>query len=163
MSRAYLSASMRESETSLAYSLNEGYFNHSYKSPSVFCVSSSHSQGFAWNQDLFASQHQQLCKVIYDGHVDNMTNLIATIRDYIPNKRKPNRYRDTLYDEDESEDEEEESDYYYYLMNRSRRKSEHSISFKSDSKTGKYQKNETTYVEVESNTPENEHLRWLLS
>ncbi|EDO17056.1 hypothetical protein Kpol_530p26 [Vanderwaltozyma polyspora DSM 70294] len=76
--RKYISESMLNSETLVAYSFAASGFTNLENDH--FIVSLSHSQGFAWNQDLFASQYQQMCKVVYDGHNDNMDKLLDYIK-----------------------------------------------------------------------------------
>lgn len=153
-------ARMLRSEATMVYSTA---YNCSPQTTNSFTVSCSESQGFAWNQDLFASQYQQMCKVVYDGHQDSLDGLLEYIR-----KSRAGRY-DEDGDEAVTECEDGEIEWKFFdpkvceELNRPRRISERSISFVSDSKNGSFNKCDTADIEVESDTPENNHLRWLLT
>lgn len=181
---------MIDSEATMVYSTA---FNSSLQNTNCFTLSSSQSQGFAWNQDLFASQYQQMCKVVYDGHEDSLESLMEYIKKNTKKQPSWSRFAEgdgMKYDDDdealtdcEADPEESEinpprygswrffsrSHSGYTLhprvseeLNRPRRISERSLSFVSDSKNGNYNRCDTAVVEVESDTPENNHLRWLV-
>lgn len=164
-----LSKGMLDSETALVYSTT---FTMSSNSASHFTLSSSQSQGFSWNQDLFASQYQQMCKVVYDGHEDTLEKLISKLQSCIATFERRQSYNDVNYfsevfDEDEEAEELQDSGYVLHHrlsdeINRPRRRSERSISFVSDSKNGSYRKTDTIVIDVEEDTPENKHLRSLV-
>lgn len=203
---------MINNEASMVYSTA---YNASLQSTSNFTISSSQSQGFSWNQDLFASQYQQMCKVIYDGHEDTMDGLIEYIKENYKKFSTSNTRQhafsssrmseishshhfgnddddddDVNYDDDDEaltdcEGEAEDEGSYsrqrglrflsrsnsgFSLhpriseeFNRPRRISERSISFVSDSKNGNYNRSDTAVIDVESDTLENNHLKWLIS
>ncbi|GAV52109.1 hypothetical protein ZYGR_0AG01000 [Zygosaccharomyces rouxii] len=179
-----LSPEMVSSEATMVYSTA---YNSNLQTSNSFTVSSSESQGFAWNQDLFASQYQQMCKVVYDGHEDTLDGLMEYIRRH--NGSGNNVGGATVafkYDEDgdealtdcenennEEEDEELEpsrsSEWKFFHpkvceeLNRPRRISERSLSFVSDSKNGSFNRCDTAVIEVDSDTPENNHFKWLLT
>lgn len=74
-----LSKSMKSHEVAMVYSVNQEYrYDHECHGPpkiiSHYSISSAESQGFTWNQDLFASQYQQAYRVEYDGSNDNNYN-----------------------------------------------------------------------------------------
>lgn len=103
-----------------------------------YYITSSQSQGFQWNQDLFVTQYQQNYQVEYDGHED-------TLDDYYNEKTgesciEPRRYR---------------------------RRSTNSISFTEDAKNGINSLSSqplNKYVEI-NNCDRNDikHLKWLVS
>lgn len=189
-------------------------YNASLQNTNNFTISSSQSQGFSWNQDLFASQYQQMCKVVYDGHEDTMDDLIEYIKENYKKLSSSNTRQQTFssnrmnemshshsfgdegddddinYDDDDealTDCEGEVEDEGSYIrqsglrflsrsnsgfslhpriseeFNRPRRISERSISFVSDSKNGNYNRSDTAVIDVESDTPENNHLKWLIS
>lgn len=175
-------------------------YNMDLQTTSSFTVSSSQSQGFSWNQDLFASQYQQMCRVVYDGHEDTLEGLLEYIRRRSGSGRSSSSgaaaaaaaaaatAAASKYDEEGDEaltdcENEEENEVQeremgmestgltrwrlfhprvFEELNRPRRISERTLSFVSDSKNGTYNRCDTAVVEVESNTPENNHLKWLL-
>ncbi|CCD22345.1 Ugx2p NDAI_0A01870 [Naumovozyma dairenensis CBS 421] len=177
MSRLFLSEAMRESETPVVYSTSSNFSNFSYNNKPTLCISSSYSQGFIWNQDLFATQYEQNYKVIYDGHEDDLPSLIETFRNHIKRiKKKHERHISFSSPFEDESDKDNEDDYWQgnfssfppygrgsIYSDRPRRKSERSISFTSDSKSGVYRKADVIDVEVDSDTPENRHLKFLLS
>lgn len=68
-----LSKTMLDSEKPIVYSvMSDSYNNYEFINPKckMFSVTVSQSQGFLWNQDLFASQYQQNYKVAYDSMAD---------------------------------------------------------------------------------------------
>lgn len=171
-----------------------GAYHSSLQNTNNFTVGSSQSQGFTWNQDLFASQYQQMCKVVYDGHEDSIGGLVERIKEeYKMLSRQRSSFSGASDDfdceEDMGDDDEALVDCEgYYIshrraggvrffhrsdsgsstrfaeeFNRPRRISERSISFVSDSKNGNYNRSDIAVIEVESDTPENNHLRWLIS
>lgn len=184
MSRLFVSKPMRDSETCMVYSST---YHSSLQNANNFTLASSQSQGFNWNQDLFASQYQQMCKVVYDGYEDTLEGLIETI------KEKYKLLQSYYGEEDEkiaSEDDDEvltdcENDEYNHSrsprvvrrsdsggslrpriteeFNRPRRISERSISFVSDSKNGNYNRSDVAVIDVETDSPENNYLKWLVS
>ncbi|QLQ79179.1 hypothetical protein HG537_0B05260 [Torulaspora globosa] len=190
MSRCFLSEQMISSEALLVYS---GTYHSSLQNTNNFTVGSSQSQGFTWNQDLFASQYQQMCKVVYDGHEDSINGLIESIKEKykLLEMSRQGSGEEIERDEDMDDDDEALVDCEGYYMthrrargvrffhrsdsgssthpqfaeefNRPRRISERSISFVSDSKNGNYNRSDIAVIEVESDTPENDHLRWLIS
>ena len=74
-----LSETMLNSERPIVYSFMSDSYNNNYESTNskckMFSVTVSQSQGFIWNQDLFASQYQQNYKVTYDSMVDTTKDL----------------------------------------------------------------------------------------
>ncbi|AQZ18460.1 UGX2 (YDL169C) [Zygosaccharomyces parabailii] len=190
MNQFFLSHDMIDSEATMVYSTA---YNSNLQNTNCFTLSSSQSQGFAWNQDLFASQYQQMCKVVYDGHEDSLEGLMEYIRKNTKRQPRWNRFAEDdgmKYDDDDEAltdcevevDEEEISEprcgsWGFFSrshsghslhprvseeLNRPRRISERSLSFVSDSKNGNYNRCDTAIVEVESDTPENNHLKWLV-
>lgn len=191
MSRRFLSEQMISSEAPIVYS---GAYHSSFQHTNNFTIVSSQSQGFTWNQDLFASQYQQMCKVVYDGHEDNIDALIETIQEKYKLVESSRRKSgdDNVDCDEELEDSDEvlvdcegcymghgrpkgvrffsrsdsgSSMYPQFAeeFNRPRRISERSISFVSDSKNGNYNRSGIAVIDVESDTPENNHFRWLIS
>ncbi|AMD19592.1 HCL559Wp [Eremothecium sinecaudum] len=174
-----LSECMLQSEKSVAYSTSFSSELYAHSNVCQFTISTSESQGFSWNQDIFASQYQQLCKVIYDGHVDSVDTLIQKITP--PSYQDENICRDVFHD-DEMEQEGDysdgnvDSDRYATRstdinewrnrltreLSKPRRKSERSISFVSDSKNGTYRVADVIEIDVNSATPENVRLRALV-
>lgn len=79
-----LSKTMLNSEKPIVYSLisDSSYYNEDtndndtgiYRRYKMFSVTVSQSQGFLWNQDLFASQYQQNHKVEYDSMAQQSIN-----------------------------------------------------------------------------------------
>lgn len=65
--RSFLSPSMISNEKHTVYELHSGI---GYNTPS-FSISLKESQGFSWNQDLFASQYQQQSNAFYDDDEDD--------------------------------------------------------------------------------------------
>ncbi|SCU93526.1 LAMI_0E14686g1_1 [Lachancea mirantina] len=156
-----LSRAMMSSETPVVYSMT---FNSPSDTSAHYILSSSESQGFHWNQDLFASQYQQMCKVVYDGHEDELELLLQKVRDTVERHDEPPRYHD-VFDRDNEDIESEDTLVRRRLseeMTRPRRRSERSISFVSDSKNGHYRRAETVVIDVETDTPENLHLKSLV-
>lgn len=157
MREFYLSSSMLESETGIAYEVTDGYASRfSSKDPTrtQYVVSITHSQGFDWNQDLFATRYEQMCQVIYDGHVDTMQSLIENLAEKA--------------ESDEEESSHTESSEYQHspgsrrmssVLLKPRRKSDRSISFSADREQGTFRKTEVTVIDVESDTQENRTLR----
>lgn len=227
-SRAGNSIVMEDKEKLIVYSNASSAFAYSAEIRPNFKISVSQSQGFAWNQDLFATQYQQAYKVVYDAHEDDLNELISKIRGKLQAKaRKRGRMnakakgsrtararreapvledsdegegghcqriqvlvghefpRGSLYkpvwsqdphseDNDSASESESNRDVDVFdgmpysrmaVMDRPRRKSERSISFVEDSKTGDYRYHigQVDVVEVDSDTPENNHLKWLIS
>ncbi|CAI1891591.1 hypothetical protein SEUBUCD646_0D00820 [Saccharomyces eubayanus] len=219
---------MKNKEKLIVYSNASSAFAYSAEIRPNFKISVSQGQGFAWNQDLFATQYQQAYKVVYDAHEDDLNELISKIRGKLQAKArkrsrinakakggrsaKTRREAAVLEDSDEGDDRqyqriqvlvghefprgslykpvwsqdphsgdndsasESESSHdvdvfggmsYSKMaeMDRPRRKSERSISFVEDSKTGDYRYHigQVDVVEVDSDTPENNHLKWLTS
>lgn len=66
--RSFLSPSMISNEKHTVYELHNGM---GYNTPS-FSISLKESQGFSWNQDLFASQYQQQSSAVYDDDDDDV-------------------------------------------------------------------------------------------
>lgn len=214
MSWSFLSKEMLDSEASMVYS---SAYGGNIANMNSFTISSSRSQGFCWNQDLFASQYQQMCKVVYDGHEDTIEGLIESLKDNY-NKIKNEKARQQGFfgnrkhatcnshrftgecSDDEQEDGDQDMNYEDedealtdceeevssriqnrgsfasrsnsgYSMhpiilerfNRPRRISERSMSFVSDSKHGTYDRSECADIDVEEDTAENRHLKWLVS
>lgn len=186
----YLSATMKSSEKLLAYSST---YSMELGNSNSFIISLSHSQGFAWNQDLFASQHQQMCKVVYDGHEDNMNKLLKYIhtneselqKEFINNNNDDeNLLNEAAIENDEVDFNDEFDDktnrlHHYRTarressssivprikadFNRPRRKSSTSISFSADSKVGNYNRTEVDEIDIEDDTKENKYFKWLAS
>lgn len=150
---------MIDSETAVVYSMT---FAMSSEESAHFTISSSQSQGFSWNQDLFASQYQQMCKVVYDGHEDGITSLLERVRSVT---RRNSAYHD-VFEDDENDDIDSTDSILRRRLSeeilRPRRRSERSISFVSDSKNGNYKKAETIIIDVDTDTSENMYLRSLL-
>lgn len=73
---------MEDKEKLIVYSNTSSVFTYSAEIRPNFKISVSQSQGFAWNQDLFATQYQQSYKVVYDAHEDNFDELILKIDHY---------------------------------------------------------------------------------
>lgn len=71
---------MEDKEKLIVYSNTSSVFTYSAEIRPNFKISVSQSQGFAWNQDLFATQYQQSYKVVYDAHEDNFDELILKIK-----------------------------------------------------------------------------------
>ncbi|CAR26129.1 hypothetical protein ZYGR_0E01120 [Zygosaccharomyces rouxii] len=177
-----LSPEMLSSEATMVYSTT---YNSNLQTTNNFTVSSSESQGFAWNQDLFASQYQQMCKVVYDGHEDTLDGLMEYIRRHSGSSNNAGgntaafKYNEdgdeALTDCENNEEEDAEfeptrlSEWRFFHpkvceeLNRPRRISERSLSFVSDSKNGSFNRCDTAVIEVDSDTPENNHLKWLLT
>lgn len=61
--RSFLSSSMIQDEKHLVYELHGG---RGFVDSPAYSISLRESQGFTWNQDLFASQYQQQSAIIYD-------------------------------------------------------------------------------------------------
>lgn len=65
--RSFLSSSMMSNETHLVYELSSARaYGLDTSNVPTYSISLKESQGFSWNQDLFASQFQQQSGVIYD-------------------------------------------------------------------------------------------------
>lgn len=150
---------------------NEKFVAYSTSFESEFCVrnnvceftiSTSESQGFAWNQDIFASQYQQQCKVIYDGHVDSVEKLIEKIS--LPSTQNELICSSVFHDDDTSRKKniDEWNNRVSRKLNIPRRRSEHSISFVSDSKHGTFRVADVINIDVDSVTSENARLRRLV-
>lgn len=224
---------MDDKEKLIVYSNASSVFTYSAEIRPNFKISVSQSQGFAWNQDLFATQYQQSYKVVYDAHEDDFEDLIlkikgklkanskkrAKLRTKTKLTRTAKQKREVSVCERDGSDEDGDSDHYQRIqvldghefprgnpykpvwdhdvhsngddsasegesnrdvdmtggtdmsysrmavMDRPRRKSERSISFVEDSKTGdyRYQIGQVDIVEVDSDTPENNHLKWLIT
>ncbi|SCU89254.1 LADA_0E14466g1_1 [Lachancea dasiensis] len=148
-----ISDAMLCSETPVAYAMSFGDTPH-------YTVSTSQSQGFAWNQDIFASQYQQMCKVVYDGHEDCVEELLASSWHY----EAPDSAGAVFDEEDQDMTplDEIRARRLSQVLARPRRRSERSLSFVSDSKNGHYQKTEVIVVNVEEETEENRRLRVLI-
>ncbi|EHN03376.1 Ugx2p [Saccharomyces cerevisiae x Saccharomyces kudriavzevii VIN7] len=221
---------MEDKEKLIVYSNASSVFAYSAEIRPDFKISVSQGQGFAWNQDLFATQYQQSYKVVYDAHEDDFDQLIRKIKGKLratAKKRgkmkvkakftrttKPRR--EAPVHAAEGSDEDGDSDRYQRIqvleghefprgntykpvwahdlhsdendsaieggdnqdidmtgdtpyprmavVDRPRRKSERSISFVEDSKTGDYRYHigQVDVVEVDSDTPENNHLKSLI-
>lgn len=65
--RSFLSSTMISDEKHLVYELHSGRF---FNDVPMYSISLKESQGFTWNQDLFASQYQQQSAVLYDTEED---------------------------------------------------------------------------------------------
>ncbi|AGO10069.1 AaceriAAR079Cp [[Ashbya] aceris (nom. inval.)] len=176
--KAFLSECMLQSEKSVAYSASFASEPYAGSATCQFTISTSESQGFSWNQDIFASQYQQLCKVIYDGHVDSVDKLIQKITP--PGNHEENVYMDVFetergaeygqrFGQAEASPSRRGSNFDEWRsrvsreLNKPRRRSEQSISFASDSKNGTYRAADVVVIDVEAATPENMHLKELLS
>ncbi|AET39738.1 Ugx2p Ecym_4718 [Eremothecium cymbalariae DBVPG len=176
----FLSDCMLQSEKFVAYSTPFATDPYSQSSMCQFTISSSESQGFSWNQDIFASQYQQLCKVIYDGHVDSVEKLIEQITP--PLNEDENLYTDVFQDDELDQDGRYGDDFSCYNdspthrinfdewrnrvsweLNKPRRRSERSISFVADSKNGTFRAADVVVIDVKSATPENARLKELLN
>ncbi|SCU81477.1 LAME_0B07272g1_1 [Lachancea meyersii CBS 8951] len=153
-----VSQSMRQSETPVVYAMTFGDSPH-------YTISTSQSQGFAWNQDIFASQYQQMCKVVYDGHEDCVDELLA--RDWRFSDAQNAYTPSDVFEQDEDQDmtshDELRARRMSQVLMRPRRRSERSVSFVSDSKNGRFQKTEVILVDVDEDTEENRRLRWLVN
>ncbi|SCU92481.1 LANO_0E01068g1_1 [Lachancea nothofagi CBS 11611] len=147
-----LSSAMISCETPVVYAARYGDIPH-------FTVCSSESQGFDWNQDIFASQYQQMCKVVYDGHEDCVDELLS--QDWNCELHDSPDVFDDENQDVSSQDELRVRRVSQVLM-RPRRRSERSLSFVSDSKNGHYQRAETVVIDVEENTEENRRLKRLI-
>jgi hypothetical protein len=66
--RSFLSSSMIKDEKHMVYELHRGRV---YSDTPVYSISLRESQGFTWNQDLFASQYQQQSAIVYDDDDDD--------------------------------------------------------------------------------------------
>lgn len=68
----------------------------------LYTLASTDSQGFTWNQDLFASQYQQNCNVVFDAHEDSFEHLNELLQkddkdgleNYITRSSVPHRISD---------------------------------------------------------------------
>lgn len=145
-----LSMDMLNSERPMVYVMN--YDTCMYDSDSCedakfikkYCVAVSQSQGFLWNQDLFASQYQQNYKVEYDSFVDNVENIESIVNE-------ANIYNNA-----------QNTQNIFINRTRGRRKSENCISLLYESKNGTNLTSAVDEIEVDSNTPENMYLKSLV-
>lgn len=85
---------------------------HNYEYHYHYYITTSQSQGFFWNQDLFVTQYQQNFQVEYDGHEDSIENIIDDSEERLTGR---------LYNDG---------------RRRSRRRSNNSISLTEDAKNG---------------------------
>lgn len=69
--RSFLSPSMISNEKHTVYDLHHGGAMSGFNNTPSFSISLKESQGFSWNQDLFASQYQQQSSAIYDDDDDD--------------------------------------------------------------------------------------------
>ncbi|KAM3159470.1 Protein UGX2 [Lachancea thermotolerans] len=130
-----------------------------------FVIATSQSQGFAWNQDIFASQYQQMCKVAFDGHEDHVDTVLKRVRSLMQGDGAAS-FNDSVFDEEDQD--MDGTDQYLSRrvsqeLTRPRRRSERTISFTSDSKNGSYQRTESVIIDVGADTEENRYYRSLLS
>ncbi|CUS23047.1 LAQU0S08e00958g1_1 [Lachancea quebecensis] len=130
-----------------------------------FVIATSQSQGFAWNQDIFASQYQQMCKVAFDGHEDHADTVMKRVR-LLLQGGGATTLNDSVFDEEDQD--MDGTDQYLSRrvsqeLTRPRRRSERTISFTSDSKNGSYQRTESVTIDVGADTEENRYYKSLLS
>ncbi|BAP72422.1 protein UGX2 [Kluyveromyces marxianus] len=168
MRELYLSSSMLASETGIAYEVSDSYSSRRHGSEDngkiQYVISMAHSQGFDWNQDFFATRYEQMCQVVYDGHVDSVESVIEELKS-----------RGCLDEEESSSDADggmSESPVdvlsiqkYRRISDafiRPRRKSDRSISFSADREQGNFKRAEVIVIDVESDTPENRVLKSLV-
>ncbi|CCE63783.1 hypothetical protein TPHA_0F03020 [Tetrapisispora phaffii CBS 4417] len=128
-----------------------------------YLITVSSSEGFKWNQDIFASQYQQSYRVVYDGYDDSYDDLLESFEaklkqievDDIDGGTWPPYNQADIID-----------DLLFRLqsqLRRSRRKSVHSISFLSDSKTGNFSKQIPVHISIDEETNEDDYFKWLAS
>lgn len=153
---------MLESEMGIAYEVTDSFsYRHGGNDYEEVCyiISIAHSQGFDWNQDLFATRYEQMCQVVYDGHVDTM----EAMKEQLGN-----------HELDEEEDDDTfglSKGYMRYNSRRNfsdtlvrpRRKSDRSISFSADREQGTFRRTEVTIIDVDSDTQENKDLKCILN
>ncbi|CAB4252185.1 similar to Saccharomyces cerevisiae YDL169C UGX2 Protein of unknown function, transcript accumulates in response to any combination of stress conditions [Maudiozyma barnettii] len=141
-----LSTTMLDSEKPIVYSLTSE--NNSYRGYNVgtgschikkYCVTVSQSQGFMWNQDLFANQYQQNYRVEYDSLAKENSDVMGDDK----------RLRD-------------DKSMYFYRCERVRRKSENCISLTYESQNGTTLTTIVDEIEIDSDTPENIYIRSLV-
>ncbi|CCH41332.1 hypothetical protein BN7_871 [Wickerhamomyces ciferrii] len=75
--RSFLSPSMINNETHQSYELNSSIGSSSFyyqNNVPSFSISLKESQGFCWNQDLFASQYQQQSNNVFEDSEDEDEN-----------------------------------------------------------------------------------------
>ncbi|CCH60296.1 hypothetical protein TBLA_0C05000 [Henningerozyma blattae CBS 6284] len=124
----FLSKNMKNNESVLAYASTCTFNDKSI----AFTISSIESQGFTWNQDIFATQYQQTCNVVYDANEDTPEKLIELIEYY-------------NYDKDVIK----------RLKSRPRRRSDdHTLSLKNDQNLNRYYVGEIVEIDVESDEDE---------
>ncbi|SMN18269.1 similar to Saccharomyces cerevisiae YDL169C UGX2 Protein of unknown function, transcript accumulates in response to any combination of stress conditions [Maudiozyma saulgeensis] len=141
-----LSSTMLNSEKPIVYSLtNDNMLHRSYNLESGayhvkrYCVTVSQSQGFMWNQDLFANQYQQNYRVEYDS---------------LANENRDNDDEDDMSNVNKND--------YLYKYGRVRRKSENCISLTYESQNGTTLTTIVDEIEIDSDTPENLYIRSLV-
>ncbi|CDO94980.1 unnamed protein product [Kluyveromyces dobzhanskii CBS 2104] len=174
---------MLASETGIAYEVSDSYgsrrqgYSDSSSARVQYVISMAHSQGFDWNQDLFATRYEQMCQVVYDGHVDKIEAVIAdlkceeeAIEETIPEdgdeKMDDDSGTASVYSSDRNSHSRHSPQVYRRISDtfvRPRRKSDRSISFSADREQGNFQRTEVTIIDVESDTLENRSLRNLIS
>ncbi|SCU99372.1 LAFA_0G23662g1_1 [Lachancea sp. 'fantastica'] len=155
-----VSESMKASETPVVYAVTFGEMPH-------YTLATSQSQGFAWNQDIFASQYQQMCKVVYDGHEDCVDQLLAFSGSESGYEVQQHLSAGSgVFEEDDEQDRTTHEDprvrRVSHVLMRPRRRSERSVSFVSDSKNGRFHRTEVIAIDVEEDTEENRELKRLL-
>ncbi|CEP62589.1 Ugx2p LALA0_S05e08988g [Lachancea lanzarotensis] len=158
-----VSESMKASETPVVYSVTVGDSPH-------YTLATSQSQGFAWNQDIFASQYQQMCKVVYDGHEDCIDDLLTFDRSGsgsgLAYEVQHLSGGSDVFEEDDEQDQTTHDELRVrrmsHVLMRPRRRSERSVSFVSDSKNGRFHKTEVIAVDVEEDTEENREWKRIL-
>ena len=99
----------------------------------------SQSQGFMWNQDLFANQYQQNYRVEYDSLAKENSDVMGDDK----------RLRD-------------DKSMCFYRCERVRRKSENCISLTYESQNGTTLTTIVDEIEIDSDTPENIYIRSLV-
>ncbi|CAL9730910.1 hypothetical protein MOUN0_K06920 [Monosporozyma unispora] len=142
--RNMLSESMMSNETPIIYSTTHNeiikddspsLYNYSqnYEYHYHYYITSSHSQGFQWNQDLFVTQYQQNYQVEYDGHEDSIDETLYNngIRKYRRKSENSISFKDdakngiNLYNRplekyidcgDDAEEEEEDMKHFRWLL-----------------------------------------------
>ena len=103
-----ISDAMVKSETPVVYAMA---FAAPISESVHYIVSSSQSQGFAWNQDIFASQYQQMCRVVYDGHEDQIDTVLERVRALAQRDNAMSQSEDVFDEEDQDMDSYEAVSY----------------------------------------------------
>lgn len=183
MREFYLSSSMLASETGIAYEVSDSYGSRRYDNNGnssseriQYVISMAHSQGFDWNQDFFATRYEQMCQVVYDGHVDSIESVIEGLKceeEAVTEKTSENEDENmdhdgrpiTLSSKDTNTHYRYSPQVYRRISDafiRPRRKSDRSISFSADREQGNFKRTEVTVIDVESETLENKLLKSLV-